>query len=340
MLIDMHAHVVPDSIRPPSAGIATDRWPVIDRSGDVPVLVMGQTRFNATPLWWDVEQRTAASEAAGVDMEVVSPLPTFLNYGFPPRAGLDYCRAVNEWLARFCEYRPRRFYPLGIVPMQAPEAAAAELEGLKREGFVGVEVASNIAGKSLGEPQFVEFFQEAERTGMCVFVHGLGPTFAERYPQAAGAGFGIAAEIGVAAVSLVASGLAETCPRLRLAFSHGAGGFPLMLTRAQYFWSGAWNEGPQRPDFAARPNQAAVSPAESARKFYYDSLVFDRRALRYLVDMLGPERLLIGTDFPAMQREERAGDTLRSLGLPQAQVDAICWDNCFRFIGVEQPAGK
>ena len=337
MLIDMHAHVVPDSIRGPGQGLGSDRWPVVDKSGDDPVLVMGQARFTATPLWWDLEQRLAAADAAGVDLEVISPLPTFLNYSFAPQTGLDFCRATNEWVSRFSEHKPRHFYPLGVVPMQAPELAAAELSNLKNQGFVGVEISSNIAGKSLGDPQYLEFFQEAERTGMCVFVHGLGPTFAERFPPSAGAGFGIAAEIGIAAVSVVGSGLAEKCPNLRLAFSHGAGGFPLMLTRAQYFWSGTWNEAPQTETFAARPNQPPASPAESARKYFYDSLVFDKRALRYLVDMIGADRLLIGTDFPAMQREPKAGQTLRSLDLPQADVDAITWNNCFRFIGVEPP---
>ncbi len=80
MLIDMHAHVVPDTLRAPRSGAVTDRWPVIDRSGEHPVLVMGQTRFTATPLWWNLEQRLASMDASGVDGEVISPLPTFLNY--------------------------------------------------------------------------------------------------------------------------------------------------------------------------------------------------------------------------------------------------------------------
>ena len=76
------------------------------------------------------------------------------------------------------------------------------------------------------------------------------------------------------------------------------------------------------------------SPAEYARRFYYDTLVFDRRALRYLVDMIGPGQLLVGTDFPAMPREQPAGRTLRSLGLPEDVVEDITWRNCFRFLGV------
>ena len=84
------------------------------------------------------------------------------------------------------------------------------------------------------------------------------------------------------------------------------------------------------------PWAAAIGPTELARRFYYDSLVFDRRAIRYLIDMIGPDRLLVGSDFPAMPREEPAGRTLRSMGLPDSVLDDITWHNCFRFLGMSE----
>jgi aminocarboxymuconate-semialdehyde decarboxylase len=80
------------------------------------------------------------------------------------------------------------------------------------------------------------------------------------------------------------------------------------------------------------------SPLEYARRFYYDTMVFDRRALRYLVELLGHDRLLVGSDFPAMPREEPAGRTLRSLDLPAAVVDDITWNNAFRWLGMAPPS--
>jgi len=91
----------------------------------------------------------------------------------------------------------------------------------------------------------------------------------------------------------------------------------------------------QRP--GAEPWAAEHGPIELARRFYYDSLVFDRRAIRYLIDMLGAGRLLVGSDFPAMPREEPCAKTLRSMGLSDAELGEILWDNCFRFLGVEPP---
>ncbi|MGE5289233.1 MAG: amidohydrolase family protein [Micromonosporaceae bacterium] len=184
------------------------------------------------------------------------------------------------------------------------------------------------------------FFAEAERLQIPIFIHAAASAIADALPRAAFGTYGFAAEIALAAAPIITSGTAERYPRLRLAFSHAAGGFSLMLPRAQYFWGRTWNEEPPEPpeppqDGAAGPE--GPSPAEYARRFYYDTLVFDRRALRYLADMIGPERLLVGTDFPAMPREQPAGRTLRSMGLPQPVLDDITWNNCFRFLGIEPP---
>jgi len=316
MLIDMHAHVIPEG------------FPGVDG------------RLMAQDAYFDAERRLAAMDASGVEAEVVSPLPPLLNYRLPPADGRDLCRAINEFVVRLCSIAPGRLYGFGTVPMQDPDLAVAELSRVRSIGLHGVEIGSNVCGASLGEDRFVGFFQEAERLGVPVFVHALDVTFGDRLPRAAMAGFGFAAEVSLAAASLVSSGTAERCPDLRLAFSHGAGGFPLMLTRAQWFYAGTWNEEP--PDEGSPPPPATAtvtrlprSPAEYARRFYYDTLVFDRRALRYLVDMLGHRQLLIGTDFPAMPRERPAGRTLRTLDLPEDVLDDITWHNCFRFLGVE-----
>jgi aminocarboxymuconate-semialdehyde decarboxylase len=140
----------------------------------------------------------------------------------------------------------------------------------------------------------------------------------------------------LAAASMVAGGTSAACPELRISFSHAAGGFALMLPRAQYFWGGTWNEEPKVAERAIMPDDGP-SPLDYARRFYYDSLVFDRRALRYLIDLLGPGRLLVGSDFPAMPREDKAGATLRSMDLDEAVLDDITWHNAFRFLGITPP---
>jgi len=79
------------------------------------------------------------------------------------------------------------------------------------------------------------------------------------------------------------------------------------------------------------------SPAEYARRFYYDTLLFDRRALRYLIDLIGSRQILVGTDYPYMAPEEPVDRTLRTLGLPPGEHANIAWNNCFRFLGIKPP---
>jgi aminocarboxymuconate-semialdehyde decarboxylase len=304
---------------------------------DARLLVSGRVRFTARAVWFDAEQRLAASAASGVDAEVISPFPPLLNYALLAGPGQDLARWVSEYIASLCAAFPGRFYGLGTVPLQDPDLAASELAGIAGLGLAGVEIASNVGGVSLGDPRFGGFFAEAERLRMAVFVHAM-PAPSDRLPGPAVATFGVGVEGSLAAAAIITGGVAEKYPSLRLAFSHAAGGFPLMLTRAQWFWGRTWNEEPpgERGPEAA-PWAGAAGPAELARRFWYDSLVFDRRAIRYLVDMLGADRLLVGSDFPAMPREEPAGRTLRSMGLAADELEDITWHNCFRFLGIEAP---
>jgi aminocarboxymuconate-semialdehyde decarboxylase len=212
------------------------------------------------------------------------------------------------------------------------EAAAAELAAIGGLGLRGVEIASNVLDTPIGDERFLPFFAEAERLGLAIFVHAM-PSAGGGLPAQARGTYAVGVQGALAAASLVTGGTAAKCPDLRISFSHGAGGYPLIIPRAQYFWSGAWNEEPVVAERAVMHDDGP-SPFEYARRFYYDSLVFDRRALRYLIDALGADRLLVGSDFPAMLREEPAGRTLRSMNLPPEVIEDITWNNAFRWLGI------
>ena len=329
MLIDAHAHLLPRDY-PPDAPGCFPRMEPVDGS-TARTLVFGALRFTAREVFFEAERRVAEMAAAGVDAEVLTPMPPLLRYDLPAADGLALARHVNEFTARLCAFDPARLIGLGMVPLQDPDLAAAELAALGGLGLRGVEIASNVLDASIGEERFLPFFTEAERLGLAVFVHAM-PTAGARLPASARGTYAVGVEGALAAASLVSGGTAAKCPDLRICFSHGAGGYPLMLPRAQYFWSGAWNEEPAVPGRAIMPDDGP-SPLDYARRFYYDSLVFDRRAIRFLVDLLGSGRLLIGSDFPAMPREEPAGRTVRSLDLAPDVLEDITWNNAFRWLG-------
>ncbi|WP_431903170.1 amidohydrolase family protein [Amycolatopsis thermoflava] len=333
MLADAHAHLLPRDY-PADAPECFPRMTPVD--GDTArELLFGSLRFRARDAFFDAERRIEEMAASGVDFEVLTPMPPLLRYDLPLADGLALARHVNEFTAQLCATDPARFAGFGMVPMQDPDTAAAELTAIAEAGLRGVEIASNVLGASIGDERFLPFFAEAERLDLPVFVHAM-PAPMDRLPASATGTYVVGIEGALAAASLISGGTAAKCPGLRISFSHAAGGFPLMVTRAQYFWSGTWNEEPPVRERAIMPDDGP-SPLEYARRFYYDSMVFDARALRYLVDLLGADRLLIGSDFPAMPREEPAGRTARLLGLPAEQEADLLWRNAFRWLGIDPP---
>jgi aminocarboxymuconate-semialdehyde decarboxylase len=334
MLVDMHAHVVPSALD--AVGSAADhRGPHIGRCDDPSARLLENDRgmqFKASDAFYSAERRLEEQERSGVDAEVVSPMPPLLDYGLPGDEGLELSRRVNEFIVSLCEADPKRLLGMAMVPMQAPELATAELARVREMGLVAVEIASNVVGRALHGDEYEEFWSEAERLEIPVFIHAMPADFGSRLPEGLIpiAAFAVGADALLACAGIITSGLAERHPRLRLAFSHGAGGFPMMLPRATYFWGKTWNEEPS-------DSGEGVSPAELTRRFYYDGLVFDRRPLRFLIDLVGHRQVLVGSDFPAMPREDPCGRTLRSLELPADVLEDITWHNTFRFLGIDGP---
>jgi aminocarboxymuconate-semialdehyde decarboxylase len=289
---------------------------------------------------WSAARRLEDMDREGVAAQVLSPMPELLSYWLPT-ANADYlAEYINTSIGEMCEKGRGRFYGLGMVPLQDPETAIQALESIFAHGLAGIEVGSNILGRSLGDTRFLAFWQAVEHAGLAVFVHALHPTMTERFtgPEPVVNAVGFPHDTGLTIASLITGGTLQACPHLRLAFSHGGGSFPFVLPRLENAWSGAWNEG--EPLVAGAPpselRQALPEPpAGYARRLYYDTLLFDRRAIRYLLEMMGPTQLTVGTDYPFFPREQPVGSSLRSLGLDAAALAAIETENALRFLGVE-----
>lgn len=333
MLVDMHAHVIPGALDPVGSSV-DHRGPRVGPCDHehARLLETDRMQFKASDAFYSAERRLEEMERSGVDAEVVSPMPPLLDYGLSGEEGLELSRRVNEFIAELCRTSPERLMGMGMIPMQSPELAAKELSAVKELGLVAVEIASNIQGRPLHDEAFADFWAETERLEMPVFVHAMPSDLGGRVPEGLipVAAFAVGVDAALGATSIICGGVAERHPRLRLAFSHGAGGFPMILPRANYFWGKTWNEEPSSEG-------EGPSPAELARRFFYDGLVMDRRALRYLIHLVGHRQVLVGTDFPAMPREEPCARTLQSLKLPPEVYDDIAWHNTFRFLGIDAP---
>ena len=215
--------------------------------------------------------------------------------------------------------------------MQKPDLAIRELERCVRDlGLSGVQIGSNVNGANLDSPELFPVFEAAASLGAAVFVHPwemAGRDRMARYwlPWLVG----MPAETSLAICSLIFGGVLERLPALRIAFAHGGGAFPATIGRIAHGFE-------VRPDLCAVSN--GVSPREYLRRIYLDSLVHDPLTLRYLVDLMGADRIALGSDYPFPLGEARPGELIDACGFPEETRARLLHGTALEWLGL--PAGR
>jgi aminocarboxymuconate-semialdehyde decarboxylase len=329
-VIDAHAHViVPEIVRDAAP---TEHWRprVSGASGSQVVELGGREIRSAVREWVDLERLLADQDRAGTDLVVLSPLVVLLGYDAEPQEALRRARLQNAGLARLVQARPDRVAALGTVPLQDPALAAAELRSLMADGVLsGVEIAASVGGTYLGDDRFEPFWAAAEETGALVFIHPTtrgfpAPVFDEHYLWNA---VGNPLETTVTAAHLVMTGTMERHPGLRVLLAHGGGTILLLRGRLRHAHS-------FQPLARSRLTE---SPEDSLLRFYYDTVVHDPGLLRALVETVGADRVLCGSDHPFDMGDLRPADTIRAAGLGAEAEAAVLGGNAARLLGLPAP---
>ena len=326
--IDVHTHVVPENF-PAYAGRGRDvPWPSMTEAHACHrhVMISGKVYRTVSDGCWSVPRRIADMDGMRVTRQALSPMPELLSYWLPLEDARVLIRYLNDQIAAMVHAAPQRFVGLGAVPLQDVDSAVRELEYVRTLGFAGVEIASHVNGTSIGDARFEPFFAAAEATGAAIFVHALRPAGQDRIvgPFAEQA-VCFPGDIALACASMITGGVAARHPRLRIAFSHGGGAMAILLPRLVH----AWNMTPKAKE--ALPE----SPAATARRFYYDQLVFDPAALRFLIERFGVSQIVLGSDYPfVMGDPDPVGATARAQ-LEPAALAAITAENARRFLGLK-----
>jgi aminocarboxymuconate-semialdehyde decarboxylase len=284
-IIDVHTHVVPHGL--PFGH--DDRFAAFVEHGDTADVLVGGAHFRTVPREsWDVDARVASMDAGGIAVQAISVMPELFSYWAEPDLGRKFCRSLNEAVATMATAAPDRLVGLGIVPLQDVDAAIAALDDVRELGLAGVEIGSNVLGTVTGAVRFLPLFQAAADAGLCVLVHAFHPPYWDCVadpPMAAAVNF--PPEIGTSVAAMVANGFVEQSPGLRVCASHGGGTLPLHLPRMQAFWDGD----------PARAERGG-SPYDSVRSMWFDSLTYEPAALRSLLDLVGDDRVVVGSDAP------------------------------------------
>jgi aminocarboxymuconate-semialdehyde decarboxylase len=330
--IDVHAHVVPERFPAYLGSTVPSPWPMTAGAPDArglchrQVLIGGKHYRTVDERCWSPTRRLADLEEMGLACQVLSPMPELLSYWLDLADAQPLIRYLNEQTAAMCAESGGRLLGLAAVPLQNIDAALAELrDAVERLGMVGVEVGSNVNGKTIGNPPFDPFFEGCAAMDVPVFVHSLKPAGMDRLvgPAPLQQVLAYPTDIGLAAASVITGGLLQRHPNLRIAFSHGGGTLVALLPRLQQGWK----------TFPALADSIAESPAAQARRLFYDTLVYDAPTLRHLIASFGPEALMLGTDHPFNFHEPRPLARLDEAALDGATRDALVFGNALRFLG-------
>jgi len=326
-IIDAHAHWYPREFvtlmekEGPANGAKMGR----DKDDNPVVLsVPGATqtssmRRNMT----DIDLLIKEMDERGVDVYALS-MTNPMVYWAPPAFGLKLSQAVNDACAAVHQKYPQRFVGTIMLPMQDPKLALEELDrAAKLPGMRAINLGEHVNGRNLHDRMFWPVYERCEAYGLPLFTHNLYPFGAERLKDFFMINvLGNPYEDGVAAFSFVLGGVLDAFPKLEVYLPHGGGTFPWLVGRA---------------DFAIKmsPTLKHMKQPASAylRRFYYDIIVLDPKIMRMLIDLVGVERIVMGTDFPQLMSVRQPIEFVDTIpGLTPREREMILSSNAQRLL--------
>ncbi len=292
-------------------------------------LTAGSDEADIDPMeTWTPEQRIDDMDSLGVDIQVVSTSSAFYKYELDPAVTLAIARDCNDEVHQLTLDHPDRFKGFATLPMQDTRAAIAELDrAVNQLGMVGAMIDDKVNEKTYDEPEFLPFWQAAEQMGALIFIHQGDPTVVEsrteRYhlPNT----IGNLVDRAITFASFTYGGVMDKCPDLKVCLAHGGGYTCFGIGRMDRGW---------QVRSEARANISSP-PSAYLRRFYYDCLTHSEPALRLLIDSVGADRVVLGTDWPANMRIDWPVSWVLGLSsLTQEEKEAILWKNLERLLGI------
>jgi len=331
-VIDMHTHFVPREWPDLAARFGGADWPGIRHTGPgKAMLLVGEREFRPVhSALWDADERLAAMDRDGIDVQVLCATPFLFGYARTPEQGLGAAQLFNDAALELCAQpsgaNAGRLKALCQVPLQDTDAACRELTRCMQAGHVGVQIGNHVGLRNLDDEGIVTFLQHCAAENAAVLVHPWDMMAADRTRQyMMGWTVGMPAETQLAIVSMILGGAFDRLPKtLRICFAHGGGSFAFLLGRLENAW--------HNRDIAR--GKAAHPPSHYCDRFSVDSAVFDQRALRLLVEVMGEDRVMLGSDSPFPLGELAVGKLVRESGMPAASQQKLLGGNAARFFGI------
>jgi aminocarboxymuconate-semialdehyde decarboxylase len=292
-VVDVHCHYLNPEVNKKTAHLNAAQYdPTVIFANELTNETNAKQMKDRAPKLMGIDVRLKDMDKMGVDIQAVAPAPYHYFYFTEPAYGAELAREVNEGIANVVAQHPDRFVGMGSVPLQNAELAVQELEYcVKKLGLRGVEINTNVNGLNLTDPSLglEKFFAKANELGVVVFMHPLGYTQGDRLRNHYFNNvIGNPLETTVAVSHLIFDGVVARYPKIKFLAAHGGGFLAHYWARMDHAWR-------------ARPDTRTVikkKPSSYLEKFYFDSITFDPRMLKQLIDRYGADHVMLGTDYP------------------------------------------
>jgi aminocarboxymuconate-semialdehyde decarboxylase len=326
--IDTHTHIIPKHLPDFSKKFGYGEFITLNHHEPRKAWMMqGSKKFREIEdNCWDAEVRIQQMQNHQADRQVICTIPVMFSYWAKANDGLEVSQFLNDDIATTVSNHPSKFIGLATVPMQQPALAVKELERCMKNGFKGVQIGSNINNLNLNEEQFDEFFAACESLNAAILVHPwqmMGQEQMTKYwlPWLVG----MPAEISRAICSMIFGGVFEKYKNLKVCFAHGGGSFLPTISRIEHGWD-------CRPDLVAIDN--VNNPKSYLGKFWVDSHVCDHKMLQYIIDMVGADKVIQGSDYPFPLGEAIPGELVRTAPISEIEKEKILGLSAKSWLGI------
>jgi aminocarboxymuconate-semialdehyde decarboxylase len=332
-IIDVHAHVTPERFKE-----------AVSTQGHWYGLPAAAGELDHGGFAKGLSERFAEMDELGVEMQMLSPAIGFYQYGNDLETTRTVARECNDEVAEMVIANPDRFCGVGTLPMQDVDAAIAELQRIMGDhGLKGAIIDDHVNGRTYDEPEFLPFFKAAEELGAVLFFHQGRDTCVihriSRYKL--GNAVGNLADRTLTFATLVYGGIMDECPELKPLLGHAGGYTAFGIARMDKI-AGALEpdrgaDGTLQPPFGRGSGEYNLQrpPSSYLDRFYYDCITYDERALRYLIDTVGVDRVMLGTDYPAPMFLWDAVNWINGMEcLTADEKEAILSGNATKLLGV------
>ncbi|MGS0677223.1 amidohydrolase family protein [Shewanella sp. 125m-1] len=327
-VVDMHTHFIPKQWPDLAEKFGTPNWPWMRHiEAGKAMIMLGQDEYR--PVYqalWDPSIRLEEMDRDGVDIQIMSATPILFNYERPAAQAVECAELFNDLALELCQYKPNRLKALAQVPLQDIDASCKEASRAMSNGHLGVQIGNHVGSKNLDDEGIVTFLQHCAADNIPVLVHPwdmLGRDRMSKYMMQWLVA--MPAETHLSIMSLILSGAFERISTdLKLCFAHGGGSFAYLMGRVDNAWR---HRDIVREDC---PNL----PSSYLSRFSVDSAVFSADALALLINVMGEDKVLLGSDSPFPLGEQKVGKLVREQSLSEYGRERILGGNAIDFFNI------